>query len=61
MKAEIEVLGRMETVEITTNAQKIFRGPYRYIGTDFDAECDIYENEETGEFLGLVSQLEYME
>lgn len=52
----VHFLGGTKVIPVTENERRITKGNYRYICTDFDAECDIYENKETGELFGLVSQ-----
>lgn len=55
MSKVCEIFGSFERVEIEENKQKVYRGPYRYVGTDVKQGVDIYEHNETGEFVGLLS------
>lgn len=54
MKRWVEVLGTMDQVEIIDRTA-LLRMDVRYVCTDFEEEVDIYEDRETGEFIGCES------
>lgn len=56
MKKLVLVMGSLEWVDIL-EAKEIRKRDVRYIGTDYVENVDIYEDCDTGEFLGY----EFME
>lgn len=52
MKKLVLVMGRLEWVNIV-EGKEIRKRDVRYIGTDFVEDVDIYEDLDTGEFLGF--------
>lgn len=57
MKKKVEVIlfGLPTVMEVKVSKYKIYRGPYRYVGTDPKKSVDVFEHLETGEFVGLLS------
>ena len=51
MKKLVLVMGGLEWVDIL-EGKEILKRDVRYIGTDFVEDVDIYEDCDTGEFLG---------
>lgn len=54
MRKLVEVMGGLEWVDIL-EGKKILKMDVRYIGTDYDADVDIYEECETGKLLGKIN------
>lgn len=54
MRKLVEVMGGLEWVDILEE-KKILKMNVRYIGTDYDADVDIYEECETGKLLGKIN------
>jgi hypothetical protein len=51
MKKYVECYGSMMQLEILPK-DDLMRCNVRYVGTDFDANVDIYEDRETGALIG---------
>jgi hypothetical protein len=50
----VEVMGGFEWADVKDKAE-VLKMDVRYIGTDYDADADIYEEQATGKFLAVVN------
>ena len=54
MRKLVEVMGGLEWVDIR-DEKEILKMNVRYLGTDYEADVDIYEEHTTGKLLGKIN------